>query len=163
MLQWEIIAVALSVYQGRTILLTIISLLAISVSQTDILLIQSFIIGFFLKSLSTSLWGANPAIPSNTPMVSVVSTSAKCISISYKGERTYVLFYIQFIVDCWLLWVRLSVSMGSQSSRPQPTDENFSNHSSINFVSEEASVNEAETSKKGEEMYSDETNLLGNR
>jgi len=52
--------------------------------------------------------------------------------------------------------------MGGQPSKDQPTDEKFSNHSSINFVSEEeeTSITAQSTSKKEEEMPPDAINLL---
>ena len=59
--------------------------------------------------------------------------------------------------------------MGGQSSKSQPTDESFTNHSSINFVSEETSMTAESTLKKEEEISissdisSDKINLLGER
>ena len=55
--------------------------------------------------------------------------------------------------------------MGGQPSRTQPADEKFSNHSSINFVSdeEEASMTTESTLEEEEEISSDKINLLGER
>ena len=53
--------------------------------------------------------------------------------------------------------------MGSQTSKVQQVDEEFSNHSSINFETEEAPIDIKASLKRGNEMSADEQNLIGER
>ena len=53
--------------------------------------------------------------------------------------------------------------MGSQTSKVQQVDEEFSNHSSINFETEEAPIDTKAFLKRGNEMSPDEQNLIGER
>ena len=53
--------------------------------------------------------------------------------------------------------------MGSQTSKVQQVDEEFSNHSSINFETEEAPIDIKDSLKRGNEMSADEQNLIGER
>ena len=71
------------------------------------------------------------------------------------------MFYIQFIQ--YTAVTQSVKTMGSQTSKSQQEDEVFSNHSSINFVSEEATDQAELSSSKGVEMTVEEINLLGEK
>ena len=66
------------------------------------------------------------------------------------------MFYIQFII---VVSQSNTDTMGSQVTKEQQNDEEFSNHSSINFITENT---EASSIKKDERSI-EETNLLGGR